>query len=71
MTITTISNTIIITNGKTIYTMRRKNEYWWVEIWNEDSGFITDMGFFDCSPRTAWKAFYHTARRDNWYKNGR
>lgn len=71
MTITTTPNIIIIINGKTIYTMRRNNEYWWVEIWDKDGGFLTDMRFSDYSPRAAWKRFYHMARRDDWYKNGR
>lgn len=71
MTITAIPNTIIIIKGKSTYTMQNKGEYWLVQIWDEDGGFITDMMFSDCSARTAWKAFYHTARRDDWYRNGR
>lgn len=44
---------------------------WHVQIYHADGAFLGDMYFSDCSPRTAWKAFYHTARRDDWYRNGR
>jgi len=71
MTITTTPNTIIIINGKTIYTMQRQHEYWRAEIWDKDGGFITDVAFSAFSLRAAWKRFYHMARRDNWYRNGR
>ena len=71
MTITTTPNTIIIISGKTIYTMRQQNEHWLVEIWDKDCGLITNLWFSEHSPCAAWKRFYHTARRDAWYKNGR
>ena len=70
MTITTISNAIIIIKDQSTYAMRHNNKYWVVQIWDEYGGFITDMMISDCSPRTAWKVFYHTVRYNNYYNNG-
>ena len=44
---------------------------WYIQIYHADGGFLEDMYFSDCSPRTAWKAYYHMVRRHIWYENGR
>lgn len=75
MTITKLSTCIMIQNGDYIFTMKRAtfNSFpaWLIEIDHDYGGTLDYWYFLECSPKTAWRNFYHTARRTAWYKNGR
>lgn len=68
----TVDTISIRINNEDIYSMRKEGEMWVIDFWNDYAGSVPAvMMFSDCSPRTAWKTFYHTVRREYWYRNGR
>ena len=40
-------------------------------IYDNINNIINDMYYSNCNARIAWYAFYHMARRNEWYENGR
>ena len=80
MTIMKVLNKVLIHNGDYIFTMKKTALFmlgrdnipaYHITIFHEYGGKIEDMFFSDCSAKTAWYNFYHTARRNAWYGNGR
>lgn len=67
MTITSIPNTLIIIKGKDTFTMRHDGYDWIVQVWDENGNLLPDMMISNCTARAAWYAFYHMARRRDWY----
>ena len=74
MTITKLNTGVMIQNGDYIFTMRRAtfNSFpaWLIEIDHDYGGTLDYWYFLECTPKDAWRNFYHTARRTIWYKNG-
>ena len=81
MTIIKVLNGILIHNGDYIFKMKRTTLFslgrdnvpaYHVTIYKYGNGEkIEEMFFSDCSAKTAWHYFYHTARRNAWYGNSR
>lgn len=80
MTITNTSSGIAISSGDYIFTMKRTVLFvldrdnvpaYHIEVYHEYGGKLDEMFFSDCTAKTAWHNFYHMARRQAWYENGR
>ena len=80
MTIMKVCDGVLIHNGDYIFTMEHTTLFvldrdnvpaYHITIFHEYGGKIEEMFFSDCSAKTAWHNFYHMARRNAWYGNGR